>query len=239
LLAGKTIDASLKNVAVSGRIDYGYGLFKIGGIAGSIINSDIDGVTVNDTNFIFTESVPQIGALSVIGAIAGELNASKVSGYSVVNSGAPYGSNKNGSMLLTDETSVTVHVYEGNSIKSDGNKNRGHKHTQEYSIGLDFDKLVAQGYKTVKITMSVQIRAEDKGSGRRIWLDLDKRNVFKRENLYVGNTNWHYISYVFTVPISEINVFTKFRIGFETERYPFSEAIWWFNSADVTFEVVR
>ncbi|MDR2090970.1 MAG: hypothetical protein LBP62_04895 [Clostridiales bacterium] len=150
-----------------------------------------------------------------------------------------YGKSINDAIILTDAESITVYVYDGDSVRSDDNKYGGHRHTKERSIGLDIDRLKEKGRKTIKITMEFQIRAQDKGDGRSIWLDLDGKRVFLKENLNVNKEEWYTVKYEVTVPIDSFTTYTKFRIGLETKAYAFTDAVWWFNTAYVTFEAQR
>ncbi|MDR3216251.1 MAG: hypothetical protein LBT55_02390 [Clostridiaceae bacterium] len=150
-----------------------------------------------------------------------------------------YGKSINNSMVLTDKTSVTVHVYDGDSIRSDDSRYSGHRHTKEYAVGLDIDKLKEKGFRAVKVTMTFEIRAQNMGEGRSLWLDLDKRCIFKRSNINVDKMNWYKVTYTVTVSIDDISTASKFRIGLETKASAFSDAIWYFNTANITFEAVK
>jgi hypothetical protein len=153
--------------------------------------------------------------------------------------GGCYGKSINNSAVLTNQTVSSVHVYDGDAIRSDGKRYRGHRHTKAYSVGLDIDRLKERGYRTIKITMTFEIRAHNVGDGRSIWLDLDEKCVFKQSNLNVNKTEWYYVTYTTNISIDDIKTTTKLRIGFETKPYPFNDAVWWFDEADIRFEAVK
>jgi hypothetical protein len=136
------------------------------------------------------------------------------------------------------ETSKSIHVYDGDSIRVD--EKTGQKFTINYPVGLDIAKLTELGYKNITITLSVEIRAQDTGDGRQIWLEVGGNSVWKVENLNVNKTSWYSVSY--TVPARSISFFNNssvFRFGFDTKDYFWTDAIWFFNTADVTFTAVK
>ncbi|MDR1905721.1 MAG: hypothetical protein LBQ27_02235, partial [Clostridiales bacterium] len=94
------------------------------------------------------------------------------------------------------------------------------------------------GFKSVDIAITIEIRADNKGDGRSVWLDIDNHNVWKTTDINVKNNNWYSLTFRTTVPIDVFDNSSVFRIGFETERYAFSDAVWWFNTADITFSAV-
>ncbi|GHT67241.1 hypothetical protein FACS189452_04570 [Bacteroidia bacterium] len=138
--------------------------------------------------------------------------------------------------------SSSVHVYDGDAITI--TEGTGHKHTKNRPVGLDIEALKALGYTTINITMSVEIRAQDKGDRRQIWLDIDGSSVWKEENVNVNNTSWYKISKSTSVPIGYFNNSSVFRFGFNLPnegniQYWLNDGIWFFNTADVTFTAVK
>ncbi|GHV67611.1 hypothetical protein FACS1894199_13430 [Bacteroidia bacterium] len=138
-------------------------------------------------------------------------------------------------------TSSSVHVYDGDAIRSDYND--GDKHTLERPVGLNIDALTSLDYTTINIAMSIEIRAQDTGDGRNIWLDIDGSRVWIAENVNVNKTSWYKLNKTASVPIGYFNNSSVFRFGFWTKDYKFlgigNDAIWFFNTADVTFTAVK
>jgi hypothetical protein len=136
------------------------------------------------------------------------------------------------------KTLSTVYVYDGDSLKIDDNT--GHVHTNNRPIELDIAKLKALGYKNIKITMDVEIRAHDTGAGRAIWLDIDNAKVWKISNLNVTWKSWEQRTYTQTVAIASFKDTSVFRFGFENDTKDFwTDKIWWFNRATVTFSALK
>jgi hypothetical protein len=137
------------------------------------------------------------------------------------------------------KTSSSVYVYDGDSLKIDNNT--GHVHTKNRPIELDIVKLRALGYKNIKITMDVEIRAENTGDGRAIWLDVDNAKVWKISNLNLTWTSWQRKTYTQTVSIVSFKDTSVFRFGFENDNKDafLNAKRWWFNEATVTFSAVK
>ncbi|MDR1906525.1 MAG: hypothetical protein LBQ27_06425, partial [Clostridiales bacterium] len=136
LLAGKMSDAKISRVSVSGKIIFSRHLSRCGGVVGIAINSILDEVAAKDTVIEFTGGA-EAAIEPTIGVFAGELSSSKILWMSVEN-GADgskidigenqylyvgnglngcYGKKDKKSIILTDRTEVSIHVYEGDSIK--------------------------------------------------------------------------------------------------------------------------
>jgi hypothetical protein len=136
------------------------------------------------------------------------------------------------------KTSSSVYVYGGDSIKIDDNS--GQKHTDNtHRVELGIDALKMAGYTKINIAMDIQIRAQDTGDGRKIWLDIDNERVWLVENLNVTNTSWYNVKYNHSVNINSFKNDSRFRFGFSTKEYFWNDAIWFFNEANVTFTAVK
>jgi hypothetical protein len=140
------------------------------------------------------------------------------------------------SVAIDINKSKTVRVYDGDSIKSD--EGMGLIFTKNYSIGLDFTTLRALGYKSITITMSLEIRAQNKGDGRVIWFDINNAPAWYDRDVDVNNTSWHTLTFSTTVSIGGLSNSAVFRFGFNTRAYVFSDGIWYFNTANVTFTAI-
>jgi hypothetical protein len=133
-------------------------------------------------------------------------------------------------------------VYDGDSIKIV--EGGGDKHTLNQPVGLDIEELKKLGYKNITVAMSIEIRAQDTGDRRNIWLDIDGSQVWKLENINVNNTSWYKITKTASVPISYFKDSSEFRFGFNLPnegniQYWLNDGIWFFNTADVTFTAVK
>jgi hypothetical protein len=135
------------------------------------------------------------------------------------------------------KTSSSIDVYDGDAIRND--EKTGHKHTVNRPVDLDIDMLKALGYKKINIQMSVEIRAQNKGDGRQIWLDIDNSRVWGVDNLNVDKTSWYKKEYTHSMSINSFSNTSQFRFGFDTKDYVWTDAIWWFNTAIVTFTAVK
>jgi hypothetical protein len=135
------------------------------------------------------------------------------------------------------ETSSSVDVYDGDSKKI--SEDTGQVHTFNYPVKLDIEALKALGYTDIAITMDIEIRAQDTGDGRSIWLDVDNSRVWEKTNLNLTWTSWQHKIYTHTVDISRFTNASQIRFGFDTRDYFWTDAVWWFNSADVTFTAVK
>jgi hypothetical protein len=136
------------------------------------------------------------------------------------------------------KTSSSVYVYGGDSIKIDDNS--GQKHTDNtHRVGLDIDALKQVGYTKINMAMDIQIRAQDTGDGRKIWLDIDNERVWLVENLNVTNKSWYNVKYNHSVDINSFKNDSRFRFGFSTKEYFLNDAIWYFNEANVTFTATK
>jgi hypothetical protein len=138
------------------------------------------------------------------------------------------------------KTSSSVYVYDGDSIKID--EGTGPMYTNNTrQVGLDIDALkkAKPEYTKINIAMDIQIRAHDKGDGRKIWLDIDNERVWGVDNLNVTSTSWYNVKYNYSVDINVFKTESKFRFGFDTKDYTWdlglNNAIWYFNEANVTF----
>jgi hypothetical protein len=84
--------------------------------------------------------------------------------------------------------------------------------------------------------MSIEVRAQDTGDGRDIWLDIDGGQVWKESNINISWTSWRTISYSTTVSVSSLSNSPIFRFGLhQAKDYFWTDAIWFFNTANVTF----
>jgi hypothetical protein len=136
------------------------------------------------------------------------------------------------------KTTSSVYVYDGDSIRID--ESTGQKHTNNTrQVGLDIDALKKAGYTKISIAMDIQIRAQDTGDGRKIWLDIDNERVWGVDNLNVTNKDWYNVKHNQSVDINAFKTESKFRFGFDTKDYILSNAIWYFNEANVTFTAVK
>jgi hypothetical protein len=145
-------------------------------------------------------------------------------------------------IVLPVSTSSSIHVYDGDSIKI--SEQSRPKNTYYRPVELDIEALEKLGYTKINITMSVEIRAENTGGGREIWLDIDDSSVWKINNLNVDKTSWYTKNYTTSVSIKSFKNSSVFRFGFNTPNYGsvidwFNDAIWWFNTADVTFTAIK
>jgi hypothetical protein len=142
------------------------------------------------------------------------------------------------------ETSSSVYVYDGDSLKIADST--GQVHTNNRPVGLNIEGLKLLGYTRIDITMDVQIRAHDKGDGRAIWFDIDNAKVWKNSNLNIDWTSWERKTYTQTVDIRSFNNDSVFRFGFENAPKDFwtglvnwTDRVWWFNEATVTFSAAK
>jgi hypothetical protein len=134
--------------------------------------------------------------------------------------------------------SSSIPVYDGDSIKiTDAQQS----HTFNRPIGLDIEALKKLGYTKITIAMDIEIRAHDKGSGRKIWLDIDGSPVWRVDNLNVDWQSWKTVKYTQVVDITTLKDSSVFRFGFATNDndWIFGASEWWFNSANLTFSATR
>jgi hypothetical protein len=144
-------------------------------------------------------------------------------------------------------TTGRIYQYNGTSIRSD--ENNGHQHTNYTDIGLDFVKLKEIGYTKVEVIMDLELRAQDTGNGREIWLDLSaptNGRVWEADNVNVSNKSWNEIEngdnkyyYTITLDIDGFDNNTQYRYGFATKSYFLTGAVWYYNESYTTFTAVK
>ncbi|GHU07389.1 hypothetical protein FACS1894151_01640 [Spirochaetia bacterium] len=136
------------------------------------------------------------------------------------------------------QTSSSVYV-NGSPIKI--SVHTGQMYTFELPVGLNINALRVAGYNYINITMDTQFRAQDRSDGRSMWLDIDKRRVWEKTNINVDWTSFERRTYTHSVPIGSFQDGSKFRFGFDQEDHfwNFTDEIWFFNEATVTFTAVK
>lgn len=121
------------------------------------------------------------------------------------------------------------------------NEDNGHQHTAKKTIGLDFALLKELGYSEIEVQLKITIRAQDKGEGRDMWIDISSNGNYVAKQMLLSNANLQYTDWqdnyaTVQFDISKFNQTSEFNLGFaQTERYTWTDAIWWFNSCQAIF----
>ena len=133
-------------------------------------------------------------------------------------------------------SSGVIHVDDGainvNSIS-------GQKYTQYKSVGLDIEKLIELRYSHIQVNLDINMRAENKGAGREIRLQLGSSSVWERTGIDLENTEWQHYYYAKTLDISNFSNNSNFRLALNQDGgYTWSFANWQFSDACVYFTAI-
>lgn len=133
-------------------------------------------------------------------------------------------------------SSGTIHI--DNEVISI-NSYSGYKYTTSQSINLDIDKLVELRYTHIQVNLDINMRAEDKGAGREVDLQLGSTSVWKRTDIDLENTEWQNYYYAATLDVPNFANNSKCRLGLKQNGgYTWTFANWQFKDAKIYFTAI-